>query len=185
MRFATLWLVSVASLKHYLINQMAQVCNLQVPPAIDRAALAGCMSCTMFCATFWNVSRQLCRQPAPRAQLMEFELTSCRRREGAVAQYHIPQRTPDASVKEQTSVNQAALYRLNGDTNPLHIDPEFAAGGKFDRPILHGLCTFGICCKQVLQTFAGGTPAAVKSIKVLRPFNSQQQQNQALNLTVG
>ena len=75
-------------------------------------------------------------------------------------------RKPDAVVKESTSEDLAALYRLNGDYNPLHIDPEFAALGGFDRPILHGLCSFGVACKHVLGAFAGGDPAALKSIKV-------------------
>lgn len=75
-------------------------------------------------------------------------------------------RKPDAVVKESTSEDLAALYRLNGDYNPLHIDPEFAALGGFDRPILHGLCSFGIACKHVLGAFADGDPAALKSIKV-------------------
>ena len=80
-------------------------------------------------------------------------------------------REPDNVVEEQTTPNQAALYRLNGDENPLHIDKEFAAIGGFPRPILHGLCTFGVSGKHVLHTFAQGNPASLKSIKV--PFPSR------------
>lgn len=69
-------------------------------------------------------------------------------------------------VEERTSKDQAALYRLSGDYNPLHIDPEFAEVAGFDRPILHGLCTFGIAAKHVLKAFAQGEPNALKSIKV-------------------
>ena len=69
-------------------------------------------------------------------------------------------------TEEATSKDLAALYRLNGDYNPLHIDPEFAALAGFDRPILHGLCSFGVAAKHVLKAFADGDPAALKSVKV-------------------
>ncbi|EJU04669.1 peroxisomal hydratase-dehydrogenase-epimerase [Dacryopinax primogenitus] len=82
-------------------------------------------------------------------------------RGAATASNTPPKRQPDAVVEERTSPNQAALYRLSGDYNPLHIQPEFAAIGGFDRPILHGLCFFGISGKHVLKTFG-----AFKDIKV-------------------
>ena len=81
---------------------------------------------------------------------------------GAATAVHKPsQRQPDAVVEEKTSEEQAALYRLNGDRNPLHIDPEFSKIGGFKTPILHGLCFFGISGKHVYQTFG-----PFKSIKV-------------------
>ena len=64
-----------------------------------------------------------------------------------------PKRQPDAVIEEATTEEQAALYRLNGDRNPLHVDPEFSKMGGFKIPILHGLCFFGISGKHVYQTY--------------------------------
>jgi len=82
-------------------------------------------------------------------------------RGAATAANKPPQRNPDATVEEKTTEEQAALYRLNGDRNPLHIDPEFAKVGGFKTPILHGLCFFGISGKHVYQTYG-----PFKNIKV-------------------
>lgn len=79
----------------------------------------------------------------------------------ATTVHQIPQRRPDTTVVEKTSEEQAALYRLNGDRNPLHIDPDFSKVGGFETPILHGLCFFGISGKHVYQTYG-----AFKNIKV-------------------
>ncbi len=73
-------------------------------------------------------------------------------RGAATAVHQPPKRQPDAIVEEATTEEQAALYRLNGDRNPLHIDPEFSKVGGFKTPILHGLCFFGISGKHVYQT---------------------------------
>lgn len=62
-----------------------------------------------------------------------------------------PSRAPDLVVESPTAPQQALLYRLNGDKNPLHIDPEFAKMGGFDVPILHGLCSYGVVCKAVVD----------------------------------
>ncbi|MBW0486644.1 hypothetical protein O181_026359 [Austropuccinia psidii MF-1] len=64
-----------------------------------------------------------------------------------------PNREPDAVVVEKTEPKQAAIYRLNGDYNPLHIDPSFSKVGGFETPILHGLCFFGISGKHVYEKF--------------------------------
>jgi len=63
-----------------------------------------------------------------------------------------PRREPDLSCDIETRTDQPLLYRLTGDRNPLHADPLRARNVGFDRPILHGLCTFGIACKAILQT---------------------------------
>ncbi|MFO7663584.1 MAG: MaoC/PaaZ C-terminal domain-containing protein [Chloroflexota bacterium] len=78
----------------------------------------------------------------------------------------LPSRPPDTVAREKTNPNQALLYRLSsGDRNPLHADPAFAAAGGFERPILHGLCTFGYAGRAVLRYFAGNDPDRIKSIK--------------------
>lgn len=58
------------------------------------------------------------------------------------------------------------MYRLSGDANPLHIDPNFSAMGGFDRPILHGMATLGFAARHVLELYAGNDPNLVKTIKV-------------------
>ena len=65
-----------------------------------------------------------------------------------------------------TTPNLAILYRLNGDRNPLHIDPDMASMGGFDKPILHGLCFFGITARAIQQHFFKINPDAMKQIGV-------------------
>ena len=77
-----------------------------------------------------------------------------------------PDRAPDAVVATPTTARQALLYRLSGDKNPLHADPEFAAIGGFDRPILHGLCTYGIACKAVVDSLLDGDATRVVRYRV-------------------
>jgi len=74
----------------------------------------------------------------------------------------IPARAPDLTVNISTRPDQALIYRLSGDRNPLHCDPAFAVRAGFQRPILHGLCTYGICCRAILQTYADFDPTAIK-----------------------
>ena len=76
-----------------------------------------------------------------------------------------PARGPDAAVAHQTLPHQAILYRLSGDYNPLHIDPQMAAIAGFDRPILHGLCTFGSVARAVIQAMCNNDPRRFRSIK--------------------
>ena len=68
------------------------------------------------------------------------------------------ERKPDHTVTYQTRPDQALLYRLNGDRNPLHSDPSFAKGGGFERPILHGLCTFGFTGRALLRVLCDDDP---------------------------
>ena len=76
--------------------------------------------------------------------------------------HEMPKRSPDKTVDISTRPDQALVYRLCGDRNPLHSDPEFAKRGGFPKPILHGMCTYGITCRGVLQTYADYDPAAFK-----------------------
>lgn len=76
-----------------------------------------------------------------------------------------PERAPDETVAYETLPQQALLYRLNGDRNPLHSDPEFAKMAGFDRPILHGLCTFGFTGRALLHALCGGDPARFVSME--------------------
>ena len=78
-----------------------------------------------------------------------------------------PERAPDIVVEDAIPANQALLYRLSGDWNPLHADPDMARAFGFEKPILHGLCTFGYAGRRVLEKFApDGNPDFFKSIKV-------------------
>lgn len=82
---------------------------------------------------------------------------------GPSASSAVPDRAPDVEVDIPVLPQQALLYRLCGDRNPLHSDPEFAAGAGFDRPILHGLCTYGMTCKAIVDTVLDGNAGAVGS----------------------
>lgn len=72
-------------------------------------------------------------------------------RDGAPPVHAIPERAPDESVETETRPDQALLYRLSGDRNPLHAEPAIAAKAGFPRPILHGLCSYGTVCRQIVQ----------------------------------
>ena len=76
-----------------------------------------------------------------------------------------PETAPDVETSQTTSPDQALLYRLSGDRNPLHSDPSFAALGGFDRPILHGLCTYGFAGRALLHGLCGGDPTRLRSME--------------------
>jgi acyl dehydratase len=77
-----------------------------------------------------------------------------------------PERKPDAVVETPTVPWQALLYRLSGDKNPLHADPAFAQMAGYEKPILHGLCTFGIAGRALLHSFCDGDPARLRDFEV-------------------
>lgn len=70
---------------------------------------------------------------------------------------------PEFHVTYSIPHNQAAIYRLCGDKNPLHIDPEFAKSGGLERPILHGLCTYGYAGRAIVHSVCGGDPSRLRS----------------------
>jgi len=75
--------------------------------------------------------------------------------------HEVPTRAPDKVVHIPTRADQALVYRLCGDRNPLHSDPEFARRAGYARPILHGMCTYGITCRGVLRAYADNDPGAI------------------------
>ena len=79
--------------------------------------------------------------------------------ESALAAEPLPSREPDEVVSYATRADQALLYRLSGDRNPLHSGPTFAKRAGFDRPILHGLCTYGFTGRALLHAVCGSDPA--------------------------
>jgi acyl dehydratase len=83
----------------------------------------------------------------------------------SAAAFQVPDRPADGVVTFETSPDQALIYRLTGDRNPLHSDPSFAARAGFDRPILHGLCTYGFAGRALLQSFAAGDPSRFRHLE--------------------
>ena len=92
----------------------------------------------------------------------------------------MPEREADVTAEARVADNQAHIYRLSGDYNPLHIDPQAARFGGFDAPILHGLCTFGHVAQLLLDELAGGDPTRFRKIKVR--FSAPVMLNDVLRL---
>lgn len=82
------------------------------------------------------------------------------------ASVEYPDREPDYEVTDYIGPNQAAIYRIDNDTNILHIDPEFARLGGFERPIIMGMCTAGYACRALIKTFCPQHPEKIKSFGV-------------------
>jgi acyl dehydratase len=81
---------------------------------------------------------------------------------GAATAYPVPDRAPDVTAERATRGDQALLYRLSGDWNPLHADPDFAKAAGFDAPILHGLCSYGLVLKAVVDSCLDGDATRVR-----------------------
>jgi acyl dehydratase len=84
---------------------------------------------------------------------------------GPAEKIEFPERAPDHQVTYATREDQALTYRLSGDRNPLHSDPSFAAMGGFEKPILHGLCTWGFTGRALLHSLCDGDASRFKSMK--------------------
>lgn len=85
--------------------------------------------------------------------------------EGAPKPRPVPaDRSPDLQAALPSTLNQAQIYRLSGDYNPLHIDPEIAAAAGFDRPILHGLCHYGMAGRALIRALCGDDPARLQRL---------------------
>jgi acyl dehydratase len=89
------------------------------------------------------------------------------KRDGAPRPHALPQgRESDHVVEIRTRIDQALIYRLSGDYNPLHVDPAVATAAGFDRPILHGLCSYGIVGRSVLRALCTGRADALRRLDV-------------------
>jgi hypothetical protein len=107
-------------------------------------------------------------------QLCTVSSTLFLRGDGGCGSFGTPPATPAAvamkpaefSAELKTSLGAALLYRLNGDLNPIHVDPAAAAKAGFDRPILHGLCTYGVAGYLLVRTVCDHSPGRLKSLGV-------------------
>ena len=119
-----------------------------LPPAL-RGALAGTLLAVAEAATFLRGDGG-CGGPSS----------------GAPAPHPIPDRAPDLVLHMPSAANQALLYRLSGDWNPLHVDPATARAAGFDRPILHGLCTYALAGRAVLAGLLNNAPQRLRRLNV-------------------
>jgi acyl dehydratase len=86
--------------------------------------------------------------------------------QGPSERWEVPDRPADVTVVAKTALDQALIYRLNGDRNPLHSDPQLATMVGFDKPILHGLCTMGFAGRALLEEVSGSDPEAFGALSV-------------------
>lgn len=85
---------------------------------------------------------------------------------GPESTWAAPEREPDAVLTSITDPRMAMIYRLNGDSNPLHVDPEFAKMAGFERPILHGLASYGVVARALVDEILDGDPTKLESLTV-------------------
>jgi len=78
----------------------------------------------------------------------------------------VPDRAPDLTLSLPTAKNQAMIYRLSGDLNPLHVDPHVSRLGGFERPVLHGLSTMGMACRALTHLVCEGDPSPIREMSV-------------------
>ncbi len=102
--------------------------------------------------------------------------------EAKLAAEPLPAREPDEVISYATRPDQALLYRLSGDRNPLHSDPAFAKRAGFDRPILHGLCTYGFTGRALLHALCGSDPARFGSMRAR--FSKPTMPGDTLNVSI-
>lgn len=94
----------------------------------------------------------------------------------------LPDRVPDTVLSVETSLQAALLYRLNGDINPLHADPDYAKKAGFPRPILHGLCTYGIVVQHLIGEFCNYDAGALQTVEA--SFSSPVLPGDTLDISV-
>jgi len=156
--------------------QQQLICHRPLPPqgelvidghvtaVIDKGADRGAL------VTFENVAT-LKGETTP---LFTLSNTLFARRDGGFGQsfgtpvprHLVPERASDLFDRSQTRTDQALIFRLNGDLNPLHAEPAFAAKSGFAQPILHGLCTYGMACRAIVRAVLGGDPSRIHRFDV-------------------
>ena len=104
------------------------------------------------------------------------------RSDGAPAPHPMPDRPTDDVIRMRTRPEQALIYRLSGDYNPLHIDPKVAEQGGFERPILHGLATYGVAGRAVLKALCGDQPERLRRFDVR--FSSPVYPGESLDIAI-
>lgn len=115
-----------------------------VKTRIDVRDEAGNLVCTNYSTTFFHEAGGFGGKPMPKSDVV------------------IPEREPDYAVDDYVTPVQNLLYRLTGDTNLIHVDPDYAKAMKFDQPIVQGLCSFGFACRTAIGALIPGQPERMK-----------------------